>query len=95
MILEGAPQVAFSVALRDSGSGNTGPFTTATPLQYKRVFSNTGSSYNPATGSVQDRERHRRRDRERKKIDKELIKFKPFYFFDRHFHSNGQRNVLL
>ncbi|XP_044036082.1 complement C1q-like protein 2 [Siniperca chuatsi] len=46
----GTPQVAFSAALRESGSGNTGPFTTATPLQYKRVFSNTGNSYNPSTG---------------------------------------------
>ncbi|XP_051243415.1 complement C1q-like protein 2 [Dicentrarchus labrax] len=46
----GKPQVAFSAALRDSGSGNTGPFTTATPLQYKKVFSNTGNNYNPSTG---------------------------------------------
>nr|XP_046272177.1 complement C1q-like protein 2 [Scatophagus argus] len=46
----GSPQVAFSAALRESGSGNIGPFTTATPLQYKRVFSNTGNCYNPSTG---------------------------------------------
>lgn len=43
--------MAFSAALRESGSGDTGPFTTATPLQYKRVFSNAGSNYNSATGS--------------------------------------------
>ncbi|KAA8585347.1 complement C1q-like protein 2 [Etheostoma spectabile] len=46
----GRPQVAFSAALLASGSGDTGPFTSATPLKYKRVFSNTGSSYNPSTG---------------------------------------------
>nr|XP_020463064.1 complement C1q-like protein 2 [Monopterus albus] len=46
----GTPQVAFSAALRESGSGNTGPFSTSTPLQYKMVFSNTGNGYNPATG---------------------------------------------
>lgn len=46
----GTPQVAFSAALRDSGSGDTGPFTTGTPLKYKRVFSNTGNNYNPSTG---------------------------------------------
>ncbi|XP_073350764.1 complement C1q-like protein 2 [Pagrus major] len=49
-LIGGTPQVAFSAALRDSGSGNIGPFTTATPLKYKRVFSNTGNSYNPSTG---------------------------------------------
>ncbi|KAL2091147.1 hypothetical protein ACEWY4_013410 [Coilia grayii] len=49
-LIGGQPQVAFSAALLDSGSGNTGPFTAATPLKYKRVFSNTGSSYNPSTG---------------------------------------------
>ncbi|XP_072224675.1 complement C1q-like protein 4 [Leuresthes tenuis] len=46
----GIPRVAFSAALRDSGSGNTGPFTTATPLKYKKIFSNTGNCYNPSTG---------------------------------------------
>ncbi|XP_047428669.1 complement C1q-like protein 2 isoform X2 [Mugil cephalus] len=48
--LTGAPLVAFSAALSDSSPGNTGPFTTATPLQYKKVFANAGSSYNPSTG---------------------------------------------
>ncbi|XP_061568045.1 complement C1q-like protein 3 [Cololabis saira] len=48
--LGGTPQVAFSATLRDTGSGDTGPFTTAIPLQYKKVFSNAGNSYNPSTG---------------------------------------------
>lgn len=51
-MVPGKPRVAFSAALLDTGSGNTGPFTTAVPLKYKRVFSNTGSSYNPATGMI-------------------------------------------
>uniref|UniRef100_A0A4W5MYD8 C1q domain-containing protein n=1 Tax=Hucho hucho TaxID=62062 RepID=A0A4W5MYD8_9TELE len=46
----GRPQVAFSATLRETGTGDTGLFTTPIPLQYKKVFSNTGSSYNPATG---------------------------------------------
>uniref|UniRef100_A0A3P9IIT6 C1q domain-containing protein n=1 Tax=Oryzias latipes TaxID=8090 RepID=A0A3P9IIT6_ORYLA len=45
-----SPRVAFSAALRDSGSGNIGPFTTSTPLKYKRIFSNYGDCYNPSTG---------------------------------------------
>ncbi|XP_042361003.1 complement C1q-like protein 2 [Plectropomus leopardus] len=46
----GTPQVAFSATLRESGFGNTGPFTTATPLKYKKVFSNIGNGYNSSTG---------------------------------------------
>uniref|UniRef100_A0A4W5N0Q5 C1q domain-containing protein n=1 Tax=Hucho hucho TaxID=62062 RepID=A0A4W5N0Q5_9TELE len=49
-IAAGQPKVAFSAALRTSGSGYIGPFTTHIPLQYKRVFSNFGRGYNPATG---------------------------------------------
>ncbi|XP_041946251.1 complement C1q-like protein 2 isoform X1 [Alosa sapidissima] len=46
----GTPRVAFSATLKESGSGDTGPFTAAVPLQYKKVYSNTGSCYNPSTG---------------------------------------------
>ncbi|KAJ7988550.1 hypothetical protein DPEC_G00324730 [Dallia pectoralis] len=44
------PKIAFSVALSDSFNGHTGPFSIDTPLKYLRVFSNSGSGYNPATG---------------------------------------------
>lgn len=49
-IMQGTPKVAFSVALYETGSGDTGPFNIATPLKYKKVFSNIGSNYSPITG---------------------------------------------
>ncbi|KAJ0058371.1 hypothetical protein NL108_013866 [Boleophthalmus pectinirostris] len=49
-IIHGTPKVAFSATLYETGSGDTGPFTIAAPLKYKKVFSNFGNNYNPATG---------------------------------------------
>lgn len=85
----GAPQVAFSATLRESGSGNTGPFTKATPLQYKKVFSNAGNCYNPSTGWVCVKRVVQRWRTVKTNYDHQCS------CFDRHFHSNGQRNVLL
>ncbi|XP_074512246.1 complement C1q-like protein 2 [Sebastes fasciatus] len=47
----GTPQVAFSTVLRESGTGDYGPFTTNTPLKYKKVFSNIGNGYSSSTGT--------------------------------------------
>ncbi|XP_062376307.1 multimerin-2-like [Sardina pilchardus] len=43
-------RVAFSASLLASGVGNTGPFSAATTLVYKYVFTNVGNAYNPNTG---------------------------------------------
>ncbi|XP_062401248.1 complement C1q-like protein 2 isoform X3 [Sardina pilchardus] len=49
-ITTGGPRVAFSATLSDSERGDTGPFTAAVPLQYRKVFANAGNCYNRATG---------------------------------------------
>lgn len=42
------PKIAFSAGL--TISGKIGPFSTETALIYSRVFTNSGSAYNPITG---------------------------------------------
>uniref|UniRef100_A0A3B3W2P4 C1q domain-containing protein n=1 Tax=Poecilia latipinna TaxID=48699 RepID=A0A3B3W2P4_9TELE len=50
----GSPQVAFSAALRDSGSGNIGPFTTATPLKYKKNSERLTSVWDTSGSDIND-----------------------------------------
>ncbi|KAL2091149.1 hypothetical protein ACEWY4_013412 [Coilia grayii] len=51
-LIQGKPKVAFSAALLDSGSGDTGPFSVPTPLKYQRVFTSIGGIYQPSTAQV-------------------------------------------
>ncbi|XP_048011594.1 heavy metal-binding protein HIP-like [Megalobrama amblycephala] len=43
-------EIAFSAALRESGDGHTGPFTSEETLIYKNVFTNIGNAYDRSTG---------------------------------------------
>ncbi|XP_041921507.1 complement C1q-like protein 2 [Alosa sapidissima] len=43
-------RVSFSASLLASGAGDTGPFSVATPVVYRHVFTNVGNAYNPNTG---------------------------------------------
>ncbi|XP_063068396.1 heavy metal-binding protein HIP-like [Engraulis encrasicolus] len=44
-------RVSFSAALQTTAAGqHTGPFSVATPLVYRHVFTNIGEAYNPNTG---------------------------------------------
>ncbi|XP_061079608.1 complement C1q-like protein 2 [Conger conger] len=48
--LKALPKVAFSVSLRESGTGNLGPFEIDTVIKFKKIFANIGNCYNPSTG---------------------------------------------
>lgn len=48
---QGSPKVAFTVALRQNGSGKTGPLDDPTRLKYQKIISNFGDCYCPDTGT--------------------------------------------
>ncbi|XP_069036436.1 complement C1q-like protein 2 [Lepisosteus oculatus] len=47
---EALPKIVFSASLRTTGPENTGPFNTDTTLVFRRIITNLGNCYNPASG---------------------------------------------